>query len=297
MASLNNCSECNLVYKSGVRQESHLDIETSKSEWLELKPGSIYIHTNESILSSFDQIDSRQQQRNLLNASLFVDKNVLIVGCGPVARMPILAHLVQYKFNRLVCLSRDKQWAYEFYDDWIYAEHESIDHKEETRDRVCEYMRDEKLRFDAILTYDDFCVEMSFYLADCFNLPSNSLDTVSTIRNKYTFRQWCSEQKINHPEYLLVRSDQRLKFALDIKYGLIDNLRPRKRDIEFPVICKNSKGCGKDFVRRCNDPRELAYWVEESIKHSAEMDLLVEEYYDGRPLFLSRCISIIMSLI
>jgi hypothetical protein len=39
--------------------------------------------------------------------------------------------------------------------------------------------------------------------------------------------------------------------------------------------------CLKDFVRKCNSMIELVKCIQESIQKSEDMNLLIEEFYEG----------------
>ncbi len=229
------CSKCNLVLKSKY-SKSYSDSATKNL--LNIPKQAIYFHTNDDILNIGSQ--------NETNDTIFQSKTVLVVGSGSIKRMHVLQSILKFKFKKIVYLCREKNWAFEYFDDLIHAEHEDIAEKEETLAKVKDYMNKNYLTFDAILTYDDLSVLMTSYLASHFNLPSLPFDFSTTIRNKYEMRKISKRLGISAPNFFLLKSNKRRAFLDKIKSGARKAIQSENGEaIRFPVIAKNPLGLGK----------------------------------------------------
>ncbi len=196
-----------------------------------------YFHSNQEILENEKFTHEK------------IDKNVLLFGCGYIIRrMSVLKIITQYEFNRIVCVSRDRAWGFEFFDDWIYAEHEDVNYKEETLQKIIEYTEKHNIKFDAIFTYDDFSALITSYVANYFKLPSIPFEVALTMKNKFKMRKWCSENGVSCPKFRLIECDQREYFTKQISNGEIQEINAINGGlIAFPLIVKNVNGCGKGW--------------------------------------------------
>jgi hypothetical protein len=197
---------------------------------------------NEETLNVLKQSDHDANKNN------YSDKNVLLIACGTYKRMIVLQSLLNHKFNKIVCLSRDKEWGMEFFDDWITAEYECMSEKEATLSKVEEYMRANQIEFHAIFTHYDYSVEMTSYLAEHFNLPTIPLDVCSRIKNKYEMRKACMSLNISTPHFFGIKAEERARFVEAIKRNEVLSLRSEKGgSFGFPLIVKNPNGVSKGF--------------------------------------------------
>jgi hypothetical protein len=115
--------------------------------FLDVPRNAIVFHLNESVLYSTNKSNH-----------FYEDKSILLVGCGSIKRTSVLKSLKLLNFRKFVCLHKNKQnWAEWAFDDWILADHEDISNKEKTIDTVKNYMNTFQIKFDAIMTYDDYC--------------------------------------------------------------------------------------------------------------------------------------------
>lgn len=244
-----NCSNCEMNMKTGENLmcnecvlivQSHYTTNFSKEdgELSNLPHQSIYFHSNENIL--------KEKHKN----SIFKGKNILLIGTGSIKRLPILASIKQSLFNKIVCLCSTKNWAYQHVDDWILAEHENLDKKEDTFNQIMQYIQTNQIRFDAILTYDDLCCLMTSYLAERFHFPGIPFATSLNIKNKYEFRRKCQELDINHPNFFMIQSDERESYVkkLELNESLCVPSTDKQKQCKFPLIVKNTLGTGKGFV-------------------------------------------------
>jgi len=213
-----------------------------KSEWSEqsndgfvkFPPNSVFFHLNENILYENGNSNNKKNE-------IYKDKSILLVGTGSIKRMPVLKSLKLLAFKNFICLMKTKEsWAETYFDDWILADHEDINNKENTLNSVKSYMSNTNIIFDAILTYDDYCVLITSYLISKLNYKGIPFDFVKMIKNKYEFRSLCSNLNINHPKFFLIKSNERKSFFSNSKIDW--------NGCNFPLIVKNTNGSAKGFI-------------------------------------------------
>ena len=236
----NLCPKCTLVIKSHFNGQLKTDSNSKDSGFVKLPKKSIYFHVSDNLLNIVQQSDTSKEA----NAKCkYGTKNVLLIGCGGIKRMNVLQNLLKFKFNRLVYLCSEKKWAFDFFDDLIYAEHENINEKEATLGKVKEYMKLNNIKFDAIFTYDDLSIMMASYLANYFNLPAIPFEVCRRTRNKYELRKLSTELGISAPKYFMIKSADRKSFIEKIKNSKLCDLQSEYRELmSFPLICKNPTG-------------------------------------------------------
>lgn len=233
LANRVKCSKCRLVLESrhAIRNAPHV---------LNVPKQAVFFHSNPNVL------DHNVKQQRLRD---FETKNVLLIGCGHIKRLPVLQSLLRYRFNRFVLLCSERQWATGYFDHWIQAEHERIESKQETLERVEEFMRQNEIKFDAIFTYDDLCVLMTSYLATYFNLPTIPFEVCQRVKNKYELRRLSCELGISSTKFFQIRADERQAFMNKIKMNEIgDEFKSdtgQNETFGFPVIAKNPLGVSK----------------------------------------------------
>lgn len=317
----NDCS-CKSIVKTYYNKKGKLAGHFKKIEYINLSDQSVYFHLNEELLHDFSNWMGTRRSNKLLehrftttatndDEDYYKDKNLLLIGCGSIKRLPVLLSIKKLPLNRLVCLASSKQWAFEYIDEWIMAEHENIEQRDEAVNAIDLYMKENNVKFDAIITYDDLCTMQTSYLSEHYNLPGIPFDISKRIKNKFEFRCLSKKLNINHPHFFQIKSNERNDYINMIKKNQDDELSSIKciktEDYcKFPLIIKNTYGVGKgilhnffilesnfflnfynnliihqDFVKKCNNLKEFCLSIEASMKVNINMDLLVEEYYDG----------------
>lgn len=230
------CRECKIVI------ETVHDPNTKFNAVFDLPLQSLYFHLNEDLL--YNQKD----------VSKYAAKNVLLIGTDVICKRKRIKNLKSMGFNRLVCLCREKTWAFKLFDDWIYAEHADITKKEESLKAILEYQARHQIKFDSVFTYDEFYVAMTAYLTQELKLPGIPFEIATTIQNKYLFRERCYDLKITCPSFFMVKSSERMRFVEQLRPYLdsqfiesVDSINGAKNRCYFPLILKNCHGCGKGY--------------------------------------------------
>jgi hypothetical protein len=232
-----------MIYQSFYSEKN---MKPSSSGIFSLEKNECFFHSNEKVLNSFCTDDIQNATARVENGNFYQNKNVLFIGHGSASRMPILKQIAQYRFKRLVGLCKAQTWAKSYFSEWIFADPEKLDRIHETIDSVQDYIDANDMEFDAIVTYDDYCIEVATFLANYFNLPSTPFNTLLAIRNKDAFRRLCYDLGINHPRFLSIKSSSRFNFVDRIKSNKFLNLRSVNNElIRFPMIIKNTVGAGK----------------------------------------------------
>jgi hypothetical protein len=224
------CPDCKLVIAS-FYNEADTNILNLVGKSFVLPKNSIFYHLNESCLST----------QNAADLNDYSDKCVLIVGFGELNRLSVLSSIAKLEFKKMVCLSNTIGWALDFFDDMILAEHQDIDKKEDTLEIVNEYMLENKLRFDAVLTYDESSLLIASYLATNLNLPSIPFDFALKMANAYEFKKACLEADLKMPHFCIIKSNDRLNVLKEVKNRL-NTLRSEinGKVIGFPLLVRSS---------------------------------------------------------
>ena len=201
-------------------------------EQIELAKDCVYTYLN-GLLNETDA-----------HSGIYSSKNVLLIGTGSIKRLPILLNLKSLKFNRLVGVVKSKNWAFKHFSDVILAEHENIESKTKTLFKIKNYMQNNCVEFDDVLTYDDYCTHLTSFIAESLNLPGIPFGLATNIVNKCEFRKLCRRLDITTPIFFMLKASERQMHLSNLKEaGLIGNSM-----CVFPVVVKNSIGCGKGLI-------------------------------------------------
>jgi hypothetical protein len=239
------CPFCRTYILSTKKQslEPTNSITNPKDILVDFPKQTIYIHLDDQTLNVFEPDKSTPTIND------YSDKNVLLIGCGAHKRVIVLQNILKHKFNKIVCLTREKEWGLEYFDDWIIAENDDISQKEDTLRKVQEYMSVNKIEFHAIFTHYDYSVPMTSYLADHFKLPTVPFDVSCSIKNKYEMRRICMAQGISTPNFCLIKSEMRKQLVEGIRTNKIPTINSEKGgQIVFPLIVKNPNGVAKGML-------------------------------------------------
>lgn len=232
---------------------------------MNLNNKGVFFHQNKSILND--------------DYGYFIDKTVLVIGCGSIKRYHVLKSLKNLNFKKMICLCKEKTWAFDYFDDWILADHENLTQIEDTLDKLVKYEKENHLKFNAVFTYDDYSILVASYLANHFKLPSIPFELAKIIKDKFEFRKLCEKKGIFVPKFCLIRANE-IGSLIKTHNDVFSSICLKESKIKFPVIVKNSKGSGKDFIFKCNSEVDFKICLEKSLYK--EMDLLVEEFYEGK---------------
>ena len=246
------CNACKLYHKDAYKIVNNNKIEViSKNETaLEMNDeyslipfNSIYYYLNEKILFPLEKNE------------IYSNKIVLVIGSGPNEKRNFALNLQQLRCKRLVCLNEQKTWAFDYFDDWIYADQKNLKNKISTLDSIRSYMRRHNLKFDACMTYYNANVSMTSFITDSLNLPGIPLSTAEKIINKNEFRNLCSSLNINYTQHFLVESAQRSAYVSELekcdKNASFVYTSSKEKQLKLPLIVKNNFGLGKGKLSFC----------------------------------------------
>lgn len=234
-SSINLCQKCKLLIKTVYLEESDPKRIFTEKDLVTLPKQSLFFHLNKKVLY------------NESPANDYTKKNVLIVGCGGIHRQKLIKNLKSLSFNRLVCLENRNTWAFGYFDGWISADSERITEEENSLQAVKDYMRINDIKFDAIITYDDYSVAMTSYLTTNLDLPGIPYELICQIKDKHAFRKLCLDLKIASPNFFVIKSFARSSYLNQFNYlnkSIITSLLD-ENECKLPVIVKNSYGSGK----------------------------------------------------
>jgi hypothetical protein len=136
-------------------------------------------------------------------------KSILVICSGFSGNANCLKITSEMNYGYTVNLTSTKCWSEEFFDDTIIANDRDLSRKDETLNAVKAFMKERSVKFDAVITVHEYCVQMTSYLASelgCLGIP---LEVARTMQDKYEFRKHCDQLGITTPKYNLIKSDAR----------------------------------------------------------------------------------------
>jgi hypothetical protein len=295
--------------------KANVDIEMSENYGnceVRLGPSEKLFYINENVLCD-------EMNRN----RIYGKAAILVVAPNRIGNTNCLKIAKKMNYGYTVNLTGSKCWSEEFFDDSIFAPDCDMTRKEETLSAVKAFMKEKKIKFDAIVTFLEYSVQMASYLAEelgCLGIP---FEVAKTVQNKYEFRKYCDQLGIVTPGFSLIKFDERQKHVEIINcfqkaIGVLNNdeielklnteLVKTLTHVSMPFIAKNPVGAIKgislsdyftrfllaklsmfpyfilkDFVRKCSTVMEYRQVLLDSMRFT-KMDLLIEEFYDGYEL-------------
>jgi predicted ATP-grasp superfamily ATP-dependent carboligase len=81
---------------------------------------------------------------------------------------------------------------------------------------------------------------LTSFIAESLSLPGVPFSLAPNIINKYEFRKLCKSLDINTPNFFILNANERQTHLRNLKE---DDLM-----CKFPVVVKNSMGCGKGKI-------------------------------------------------
>jgi len=175
----------------------------------------------------------------------------------------------------LVCLSKEKaDWAIPYVDKWVLAD---LQNHKECIEAVKKYNREHPdMSVQGAVTFWDEAVLLTAHVAESLNLIGIPYDIAKKVKNKYTFRDFCSVNGILAPKHKLLRSK--------------NEIHALEKELKYPLVVKPIYGACSAYVVRVNNRAELMEtydYIKNNIKSFwlasewENFDLLVEEYIDG----------------
>ncbi len=208
-----------------------------------------------------------------LDTQSFKDKTLLVVNTGYIKKKFIFQKLKKLGLT-IICLNKEKNWAAPYIDEWILAD--TYNHRESIQ-AIEHYLRNNpSIKIDGALTFWEDDVLLTSKITDRFNLIGVPYSIAKKVRNKYTFRDFCSKLAIPTPKYHTVENKKDLEYI--------------KKNFQFPVVIKPAFGSESLFVTKVeqkDDLEEIYESIKKSISTSIEsslsdgLELFVEEYIDG----------------
>lgn len=210
-------------------------------------------------------------------------KNLLLISSGKVGRLPVLHSIQKDKNFSILCLNTPElKWAEPFVDDMIYcnAEENSDKNYEKIMDLINEYSKNKNIKFDGIMTYDDYCVVLFSRIAKEMKLNALDYDVSLKIKNKFQFRKLIKENELfDDVTFILFDQHEINNIINNADYKLETlNLEENRN-----YIIKDIYGAGKNFVRKFKNFDELRKILNE-IKNKDKLKkskFIVEDYFEG----------------
>ncbi|MBI4975665.1 ATP-grasp domain-containing protein, partial [Candidatus Peregrinibacteria bacterium] len=175
---------------------------------------------------------------------------------------------------KVIVLNKEKNWAQAYADHWILAD--NTNHAQSLQAVQMFISSHPDIKIDGVLTFWEDDVLLTAKIVDKFNLTGIPYSIALKVRNKFLFRDFCSENKILAPKYHLIRTQE------DIDYI--------SENFTFPVVIKPAFGSSSAFVVKVESKaylKETYEYVQNNISSGVEsslndgLDIFAEEFIDG----------------
>lgn len=200
-------------------------------------------------------------------------KHILVVRSGYPYKEFILKKLKELNYFVIV-LDSTKNCPKGLVDDWILAD---LNNEKECVAAVNAYLAKRNKRIDGAVTFWEEAVLVTAKIAEKLGLPGISYRTAATIKNKFSFREFCELYGLPTPRHALLQADT--------------NFDEIVKNLSFPLVIKPIYGAASAFVMKADSLRGLkkaylsinryieSFWLRPEWK---SIDLFVEEYIDGQ---------------
>ncbi len=205
--------------------------------------------------------------------NLFAGKTILVINTGSTKKKFILQKMKKMGL-RIIMLNKEENWAKPYVDKWILTD--TSNHNESIQQLGKFMARNSNIKIDGAITFWEDDVLLTSKIIDKYDLIGISFGVASKARSKYLFRDFCKNNNLPAPKYMLIKSHDDIKSAV--------------ANFTFPLIIKPVYGSSSAFVIKIESKRKLeeSYkYIKRSLSSNIEsalsdgMEIMVEEYIDG----------------
>jgi D-alanine--D-alanine ligase len=207
------------------------------------------------------------------NGNALVGRTVLVVNTGSPKKRFIVQRLKKMGL-RVVMLNKEKNWAQPYVDHWILAD--NTNHLEAIQ-AVQQFMaQNPHVQIEGAVTFWEDDVLLTSRIIDRFGWIGIPYNIALKVRNKFMFRQFCSDNRIPAPRFHITKGT--------------DDLEEVIAKMEFPLVLKPAFGSSSAYVMKVHNRQELLdtyRFITSAISPNVEsaltdgLDLFIEEYLDG----------------
>jgi D-alanine-D-alanine ligase len=200
-------------------------------------------------------------------------KNLLIVGTGSRRKRFILKRIKELGCN-LIIINNSTNWAKSYATSWIIA---NINDHLNCITAINSFLEiNPEAQIDGLVTFCENNLLLTARIAEELNLIGIPLNTVNTIRDKFLFREFCKNNLLPTPKYILYNPQ------VDIEEGI--------KNLKYPLIIKPVKGANSAYVIKTTNIHELKEAIKyiERVKYQGldqtfydTSDVLIEEFLEG----------------
>jgi D-alanine--D-alanine ligase len=200
-------------------------------------------------------------------------KTLLVLNTGSIKKKFIIQKLKKLGLT-LIVLHKEQNWADPYVDHWIISD--SSNHEDSILNIKKFLKAHPKINLDGVMTFWEDDVLLTSKIVDQFNLVGIPYSIAKNVRNKYLFREFCSQNGIPAPRHHIIRSQKDVNHVLET--------------YKFPLVVKPAFGSSSAYVVKVDTKEELFTTVEYIKKNistdiesalSDGTEILVEEYIDG----------------
>lgn len=203
-----------------------------------------------------------------------IKQTILLVHAMSPSKKFILERIKEMGLH-IVCLSKEKtEYALPFVDEWILAD---LQNHEECVEMVVQYSQRKGVSaIGGVVTFWDEAIFLTSKISDKLSLIGVPFEVSQIAKNKYDFRDFCSNNGIAAPRNRMLHKKEDI-FDIE-KY------------FTYPMVIKPVYGACSAYVVRVENQEELLQTYDYIVKNIKSfwlapewenLDLLVEEYVGG----------------
>ena len=210
--------------------------------------------------------------------SVLSGKTILIVNTAgandPLHSKKYLIKKVKGLGLKIVILSKEANSFQPYVDHCLNAN--TLDYNE-ALNTLDNFLRDNpEIRLDGVTTFLEDDVLLTSKIADKYRLIFTPYKVANRIRNKYSFREFCTANNLPTVKFRELKGPKDLEEVIKL--------------FNFPLVVKPAYGAASAFVVKVNNPDELreSYnYIKQDISPKIEsalndgLEVFVEEYIDG----------------
>lgn len=198
-------------------------------------------------------------------------QHLLVVGTVSENKRFVFQQLRQYPNLHLVVVNHEKNWAFQYADQWLIAD---LENKTQVITVLRKYHRQHPI--DGVVSFSQNHSILVSRIVDEFALPGISFNSASTLLDKLRFRSLSKDlHSLKCP-------------VLDIQCEKLE----KQTKVNFPAVVKPVRATHDSFVSLVNSEDELedVQKIFSSDSQSNSHQLMIEQYIDGDEVDIDVCL-------
>lgn len=198
------------------------------------------------------------------------NKTIILINAGSIKKRSILQKLKKLGLTVIV-VDKEPNWAKPYVDDWILVDTGNHDL---TLRAIGDYLKTRPV--NGVLTFWENNVLLTTKVVEKYKFIGIPYKVAKTARNKYLFREFCSQHGLPFPKYCLLNNDAGLKTT--------------RQSLQYPLVVKPVYGSSSAYVvkvENSDELKEVYRYLKTNLSPDVEpalqdgLGIMAEEYIDG----------------